>query len=218
MTQAPKASMQDSKEESTHHHQHHHHHKHASTTTSASVVKFASVINYDLTTKGLTTKAVQSSTSKKYDHLHHESIDRLTCDRKEDSDAQYHHDHNNSISATASTTSSTVRGINLPRASHEKNLFAYHHHAWGQLQCEHHHYYNAFATACPSASTISRSAIRGDQSSTSENTILDPGPQDEQLAGVGSWIEEYDDSCDGNHPQEVDSSDTVEPKKRESDG
>ncbi|KAF7891735.1 hypothetical protein EAF00_008037 [Botryotinia globosa] len=201
MTQASKTSMQGSKEECARHHQHHLHHNHVSTTTPASVVNFASAINFDLLSKGLTTKAVQSSTSKNYDHLHHESIDRMTCDRKEDWGAQHHHDHGNSISTTVSTTSSTVGGINLPRASHKKNLFVFHHHAWGQKKCEHHQYDNAFAIADTPASTTSRSTIRGDQSSTSEYFILDPGPQDEQLAGVGSWMEEYDDSCGGNHPE-----------------
>ncbi|KAF7919709.1 uncharacterized protein EAE97_011627 [Botrytis byssoidea] len=201
MTQVPKSSMQDSKEDFARHHQHHHQHYHASTTTSASVVNFASAINFDLTTKGLTTKSVQSSTSKNYDHLHHENIDRLTCEKKLNSDAQHHYDHNTSISTIASTTSSTVRGINLPWASQKKKLFVCLHHDWGQKKSEHHHYDNAFATAYTSASTTSKSTIRREQSSTPEEVIPGLGLQDEQLAGVGSWMEEYDDSCDGNHPE-----------------
>ncbi|THV46062.1 hypothetical protein BGAL_0421g00100 [Botrytis galanthina] len=218
MAQASKAAKKDLKQKSpARHHQHHHGNNHASIPTSISVVNFASVINSDITTKGLTTKAVQSGISKKYDHLHYGSIDKLTCNRKEDSDAQHHHDHN--TSTTASTTNSTVRGINLPRGAHKnKNLLDCHHHAWGQQRCEHHHYDSALAIACTSNSTASRSTIRGDQSSTSEEVVLDPGSQDEQLESVGSWMEEYDDKYDGNHPQEVDSSDTEEPKKRERDG
>ncbi|TGO62067.1 hypothetical protein BCON_0022g00040 [Botryotinia convoluta] len=182
-------TRKDSKEKSlARHHQHHHHHNHASTSTSASV------INSDPATKGLTTKAVQSRTSKKYDHLHHESIGRLTCDRKEDSDAQHHHDHN--ASTTASTTSSTSRG---------------------QQQYEHHHYDNAFILASTSASTTSRSTTRSDQSSNSE-IIFDPESQDEQLACVGSWMKEYDDSYVGNYLQEVDLSDTEKAEERERDG
>ncbi|TGO19726.1 hypothetical protein BPAE_0336g00060 [Botrytis paeoniae] len=217
MTQASKASMKDSREKSSaRQQQHHRHHNHASTSTSASVINPVSAINSDPTTKGLTTKPFQSRTSKKYDRLHHESIGRLSCDRKEDSDAQHHHDHNTSI--TASTTSSTVRGINLPRASHKKKkLFDCHHHAWGQQQCEHHHYDNNFASASTSASTTSRSTAKSDQSLNSKE-MLDPGSQDEQLAGVGGWMEEYDDSYGGNYPQEVDLNGTDEPKEQERDG
>ncbi|KAF7891118.1 uncharacterized protein EAF02_001443 [Botrytis sinoallii] len=197
MTQASKELMKDSEEESARHHQHHHHHNHASTSTYASVVNFASVINSGPATKGLTTKAVQSRISKKYVCLRHESVKILTCYRNEKSDDQ-HHDHN--ISTTASTTSSTVRGINLPRPSHQKkNLFACHHHSPGQQQYENHHCDNAFAIASTSASTTNSSTIRGDQSSTSEEVILDPGSQDEQLAGVGSWVEEYNDSYGGKY-------------------
>ncbi|KAF5870406.1 uncharacterized protein Bfra_009792 [Botrytis fragariae] len=212
MAQASKASMKDSKEKApARHHRHHHHHNHASTSTSASV------INSDPATKELTKETVQSRTSKKYVHLQHESIGRLTRDRKEDLDAQHNHDHN--TSTTASTSSSTVRGINLPQAPHtEKNLFACHHLALGQQQCEHHRYDNGSAIASTSASTASRSTIRGDQSSTSEEVILDPGSQDGQLAGVGGWVEEYDDSYGGNYPQEVDLNGTGEPKEREREG
>ncbi|KAF7923374.1 hypothetical protein EAE99_007071 [Botrytis elliptica] len=204
MTQSLKDLMKDSEEESARHHQHHHHHNHASTSTYASVVNFASVINSDPVinsgpaTKGLTTKAVQSRISKKYVCLRHESVKILTCYRNEESDAQHHHDHN--ISTTASTTSSTVRGINLPLPSHKKqNLFTCHHHVRGQQQYENHHCDNAFAIASTSASTTNRSTLRGVQSSTSEEVILDPGSQDEQLAGVGSWVEEYNDSYGGKY-------------------
>ncbi|KAF7950388.1 hypothetical protein EAE96_007674 [Botrytis aclada] len=220
MNQASKALMKDSEEQSPacHHQNHHHHevHNHASTSTSASVVNFASVNNSDPATTGLTTKAIQSKTSK-YDHLHRESTGRFSCDRKEDPDAQDHHDHN--TSTIASTTSITIRGSSLPQASHKKNNFcACHHHARGQQQCEYHHYENAFIFASTSASSTIRLTTRSDQSSTSEEAIFDPGSQDEQLVGVGSWMEEYDDNYGGNYPHEVNLNDTEEPKEREREG
>ncbi|TGO81205.1 hypothetical protein BPOR_1274g00010 [Botrytis porri] len=82
-------------------------------------------------------------------------------------------------------------------AAQKKNLFACHHHARRQQQYKHHHYDNAFAIASTSASTTSRSTRGSDQGSTFERVIFNPRSQEEQLAGVGSCMEEYDDNYGG---------------------